>query len=114
MQPIGVVEISYPAPKAPKYAQWLVGAMPDTNVLCVVPNAPAVHVTTDNMVTVMVVYSDKTGGWAVATHPLLPQLPQQPTPGPSSATAPLALVGSTCHIHDILSTTPALRAHLHS
>ena len=36
-----------------------------------------------------------TGGWAVATCPLLPQLQRQPTPGPSSATAPLALAGGT-------------------
>ena len=89
------MEISYPAPEAPKYAQRLIAATPDTNVLCAVPNAPAVHVAADNTVTVTVVYSDKTGGWAVATRPLLPQLQQQPMPGPSSATAPLALVGST-------------------
>ncbi|KAH0832251.1 hypothetical protein J3R83DRAFT_13226 [Lanmaoa asiatica] len=80
-------EISYPTPKAPEYAQRLVAATLEANVLCAVPNAPAVHVAADNMVRVTVVYNNEMGGRRAVMCPPPPQLqlqPHQPAPGPSS------------------------------
>ncbi|KAH0829060.1 hypothetical protein J3R83DRAFT_2517 [Lanmaoa asiatica] len=90
-------EISYPAPEAPEYAQRLVAATLEANVLCAVPNAPAVHVAADNTVRVTVVYNNEMGGRRAVMCPPPPQLqlqPHQPAPGPSSG-APSASASPT-------------------